>query len=837
MERICLTIDGRSVEARAGSTLLEAARASQIYIPTLCSHPDLPPAPGERPKATEVYRGGERLTSGQSAALFEGCGLCLVEIDGKPEPIRACEILISEGLDVRTDTEALRQARQENLKVILADHPHACILCPLREGCDRRTCSMDVPPEERCCEVFNHCEIRFVSEYVGILPDTPRFIHPGRPVLRDEPLFTFDWNLCIGCTRCVRVCRDVRGIEALEFIVDEGGRVVVGTKGPTLAESGCIFCGACVVVCPSGSIMDDEGKKAHDALGFVPCVDACPAGIDIPRYVRFIAEGKFSQALAVVRERVPFPGVLGYVCYHPCERACRRGDLNEPVSICRLKRFAFERGEDGSWKSYAKRRLDTGRRAAVVGSGPAGLTAAYYLRKRGHAVTVFEALPRPGGMLRYGIPPFRLPRRVLDSEIGEIEAVGVEIRTNSRVESLDELLASGYEAVFLAVGAHRERALGIPGEDLALSGVEFLRRVNSGESVAVGKRVAVIGGGNVATDVARTALRLGAQEVTILYRRTRSEMPAYAEEIERTLEEGVRLRELTVPVRFERVGGGLRLLCARTRLEPAEGGARPKPIVIPNSEFPIECDTVIAAIGQEPEVPAGFQVALGDGAVIQVDPETLRTDRPGVFAGGDAVSGPASIIEAIALGRRAAEAIDRFLGGEGEIEERLVYEPPHVRSEATEGFLEQPRAEAGCLELERRLLGLDRIVERGYEEKAARREAQRCLRCDLRVKLARVPLPPRREALISLTAEAVERLPEVEGVYRLYDKNREILTIKGVPNLRAGLREQLEHPDGKFFDYEEEPMYTQRESELLQQYLQKHGKLPGGEMDELDELF
>ena len=845
MERIRLTIDGNSVEARPGSTLLDSARAADLYIPALCSHPDLLSAPGAWPNATTVYQGQEQPVNGRNPAIYEGCGLCLVEIEGQAEPVRACETLITEGIVVRTETEALQRARQENLKNILADHPHACILCPLREGCDRRTCSMDVPLEERCCDIFNHCEIRFVSEHIGIPRDTPRYVYRARPVIEDEPLFTFDWNLCIHCTRCVRVCRDVRGIEALGFVMgrrrgealetNASPLPTVGTTGPSLAESGCIFCGACVVVCPSGAIMDKEGKKAQDLLGFVPCVDACPAGIDIPRYVRFIAEGKFSEALAVVRERVPFPGVLGYVCYHPCERACRRGEINEPVSICRLKRFAFDVGAHGR-APHVRIKPDSGKRVAVVGSGPAGLTAAYYLRKQGHAVTVFEALHRPGGMLRYGIPAFRLPREVLDHEIDEIEAVGVQIQTDVKVESLEELFAHGYEAIFLAIGAHRERVLGVSGEALALSGVEFLRRANAGEPVEIGRKLIVIGGGNVATDAARTALRLGAQEVTILYRRTRAEMPAYAEEIERALEEGVRLRELTVPVRFERAGDGLTLVCARTRLERAEGDARPRPVVIPDSEFSLEAGSVLVAIGQEPQVPAGFQLALGDGAVIRVDWETLRTDRAGVFAGGDAVSGPASIIEAIALGRRAAEAIDRFLGGSGDLEERLVEEEPETRADKMSEFLERSRVGVACLALEERLLGLDRVVEQGYGEEQAQYEALRCLRCDLRVQLRKVPLPPRL-ALKPLSTEVIEQVPDVEGVYRLYDENREILTIKGVPDLRAGLREQLHCANGKFFDYEEEPMYTQRESELLQQYLQQHGRLPGGEMDELDELF
>ncbi len=819
MPVVRVVIDGQEVWGREGATVLEAARAAGIYLPTLCHHPDLPPAPGTYSQAAALYQGPQRAILGRQATPYEGCGLCLVEVEGYAEAQRACQTLIAEGWVIRTDTEVLRRARQENLKKILASHPHACILCPWREGCDRRTCSMGVPPQERCCDIFNHCEIRFVSEYVGIPPDTPRYTYKARPVIAQEPLFTFDWNLCIGCTRCVRVCRDVRGLGALGFVVTEDGEVTVGTQGPTLEASGCIFCGACGVVCPSGAIVDKEGKKAHNKLGFVPCVDACPAGIDIPRYVRFIAEGKYAQALAVVRERVPFPGVLGYVCYHPCETACRRGAINEPISICRLKRFAFECGEDGSWRRFSKQRPDTGQRVAIVGSGPAGLTAAYYLRKQGHAVTVFEALPQPGGMLRYGIPPFRLPRQVLDREIQQIEAIGVKIQTKTPIESLDALQAMGFDAIFLAMGAKRVRRLNMAGEELALSGLEFLRRVNAGERVKLGGCVVVIGGGNVATDCARTARRLGAQDVWMLYRRTREEMPAYAEELERALEEGVRLLELTVPLRLEREDGRLKLCGARTRLEG------PEPVVIFGSEFELGCDTVIVAIGQEPEVPPSFS--------LEVDPQTLCTDHPGVFAGGDFVTGPASVIEAIALGRRAAQAIDRYLGGDGDIAERLTEEEPQTRSHALKDFLSRKRVEPGSLPLEQR--GLECVVEQSYSLEQARSEALRCLRCDMRVRLARVPLPPRRR-LQSLDIETLKQVPERAGVYRLYNEHREVVAIQGVPNLREALMDQLSRARGRFFDYEENVLYTQRESELLQEHLQKHGRLPL-QNDELSDLL
>lgn len=832
MASIRIRIDGTDVRADDGNSLLQAAYEADCYIPSLCFQADLPASPGSTPNFAEIHRGQDVRVACADSQEYGGCGLCLVEVSGESELVHACETALFGGMIVETQSEAVQQARQRNLKKMLADHPHACILCPVREGCDRRTCSMDVPLEERCCDIFNHCQIRFVSEHIGIAPDTPKYTFNSRPIVEDEPLLDFDWNLCIGCTRCVRVCRDVRGIEALGFVIDADGQLKVGTKAPTLDESGCIFCGACLVACPSGAIMDKAGDKARDRERPVPCTEACPAGIDIPRYLRFIAEGKYSQALAVIREKVTFPGVLGYVCHHPCEHVCRREELNEPISICRLKRFAFEQG-DNSWKELAQIKAETGKRVAVVGSGPAGLSAAYYLRKQGHEVSVFESLPEAGGMLRYGMPPFRLSREVLDQEIGEIVAAGVKILTDQRIASLDGLLHERFDAVFLAIGAHQEYLLRIPGEEFALSGISFLREVNLGKPVEIGDRVVVIGGGNVAADVARTALRLGSRQVKILYRRTRELMPAISYEIEHALQEGAALQELIMPLRLERNSDHLELTCGRTEL----GERNSKPTLVANSEFEIDCDMVITAIGQVPRVGSDFGVILSADASIQIEEATLMTNREGVFAGGDAISGAASVIEAIALGRRGAQQIDLYLGGDGCIDETLIEERPEPRSIAVAGFLNQQRSEPGSLAVQQRLSGIDVVVEGGYGEQQARFEASRCLRCDIRTSLACIPMPPASKTPIQmLTAELVDAVPSVEGVYRLYDADQNVLAIKGVPDIRVALKEQL-NSDAISFDFQEESMYTQRESELLQQHLQQHGKLPGAELDELDDLF
>ena len=460
-----------------------------------------------------------------------------------------------------------------------------------------------------------------------------------------------------------------------------------------------------------------------------PCSHTCPAGVDVPRYIRFIARGKPAEAVAVIREKIPFPAVCGLVCFHPCEAKCRRGQLDDPLAIRALKRFAAEH-DSGLWKQRLKRAPLTGKRVAIVGSGPAGLTTAYYLAKLGHSVTVFEALPEPGGMMRVGIPDYRLPKDILKAEIEEIESLGVEIKTNIRVDSTEGLFKQGYNAIFLGTGAHQGIKLGVDGEDSprVKDCVSFLREVSLGQKVDVRDKVAIIGGGNAAIDSSRTALRLGAREVTILYRRTRGEMPASPEEIEEALAEGVQIHFLVTPSRITSQDNKLSLECIRMKLGTMDASGRRRPEPIEGSEFSLDFDTIIPAIGQRPEIPERFKLTTSRGNTLQVDPYSLATEREGIFAGGDAVTGPASVIEAIAAGRQAAISIDKYLGGSGAIDEILA--PPEKAATFLEEAEEKWRPRMPALPVAQRLDNFTQ-VELGYDEEKAIEEAERCLRCDL----------------------------------------------------------------------------------------------------------
>jgi NADPH-dependent glutamate synthase beta subunit-like oxidoreductase len=455
-----------------------------------------------------------------------------------------------------------------------------------------------------------------------------------------------------------------------------------------------------------------------------------------------VADGRFSEAAAIVRERIPFPSVCGLVCYRPCESGCRRTTLDAAVAVNFVKRAAVEHGSDEIWRKDWEKTIApaTGKKVAIIGAGPAGLTAAYYLGKKcGHDVTVFDLLDEPGGQLVKGIPEYRLPRPILDKEIGVITETRVEIKCSTAIKNPVALMDEGFDAVFLATGAGDPRPIGLPGEDLPAvqDCVEFLMKANMGQGTDIGHRVAVVGGGNVALDGARTARRMDQREVTIVYRRSRTEMPAHDFEVAEAEIEGINLMFLSNPVSFAETPGGLEITLDIMVLgEPDDSGRRrPQPS---GEQTTLEVDTVLNAIGQVATVPAEWGLGLDDGGWLIVDKETAATSRPGVYAGGDVYTGPANVIEAIASGRRAASSIDKYLGGDGDITE--VFLPDREAGMVMRANLKPKgteRVQMPEIEVEDRLDGFQQ-VELGLSPQQAIQEAQRCLRCDL-WKVAGIP--------------------------------------------------------------------------------------------------
>ena len=468
-----------------------------------------------------------------------------------------------------------------------------------------------------------------------------------------------------------------------------------------------------------------------------PCMEACPAGVNVKAYVSLIAAGKFHEALHVVREKNPLPGICGRVCTHPCETYCNRNQIDAPVAIRALKRFVADYELEHPIpkpKPIAGTRKE---KIAIIGSGPAGLTTAHDLAKIGFNVTVFEELSEPGGMLIAGIPSYRMPRDILKIEIDYIRNLGVKIITNKKITGKQDYnkLLKDYDAVYVAIGAHVGKKLGIPGEEDYkgfLDAVTFLRDVNLETPQKPGEKVIVIGGGNSAIDAARTALRLGS-EVNIVYRRTRQEMPANEEEIKDAEEEGIKIHYLAAPAKIVGKNGKVTgLECTKMKLgEPDESG-RARPIPIKNSEFIIEADVIIPAISQEPDLsflPKDHNIDISRWQTFAADENTMATNIPGVFAGGDAVTGPNTVINAIAQGHVAAKSIERFINGEKLQQSDSKTKP--IETEIKIDLLNQPKTKRASIPMQKISERKNSFQEVEYciDEATAIAEAQRCLRC------------------------------------------------------------------------------------------------------------
>ncbi|MDD5095144.1 MAG: FAD-dependent oxidoreductase [Dehalococcoidia bacterium] len=579
----------------------------------------------------------------------------------------------------------------------------------------------------------------------------------GRMAQLDKTFPTLDCSACILTPKMVSVGRHPN-ITLLSYsdVTDVSGyvgnfKVKVKTKPRYVTLGACTGCGECTKVCPVEVPSEFDmtlGKRKAIYRPFAqavpstfvidkresPCKLTCPAHIKVQGYVALIGQGKFKEAHNLIKEDIAFPSVCGRVCPHPCESECRRKDVDQPIAIAALKRFAADHGrEDAPPVPVERTRKE---KVAIVGAGPAGLSAAYDLVRMGYGVIVFESMPVAGGMLAWGIPEYRLPKDELNKEINDILGLGVELKLNARVDDVESLLTGDYQAVFIATGTPLGQKMKVPGEEMegVYDAIDFLRMANLGQEVRVGRKVAVIGGGNSAIDAARMALRKGAEEVHILYRRGRKDMPAIDEEVEAAETEGIRLHCLTVPIRI--VGQNNKVVgleCVRNELKGKDRSGRGIPQPIAGSEYRMDIDTVIEAIGQMPD-PQIFSAAKGLATAgqnaIAVDLSTLATGVPGIFAGGDVATGAGTVIEAIASGKRAAVSIDRYLRGEnlkeGRVKETL--KASDIKVSIPSDIREAPRQKMPQLQPMERKSSLNE-VDLGFTEEMAIAEAARCLSC------------------------------------------------------------------------------------------------------------
>jgi formate dehydrogenase major subunit len=529
------------------------------------------------------------------------------------------------------------------------------------------------------------------------------------------------------------------------------------------------FVKACMTVAHKGMTVRTENSELkalrkdrlntyladHNAYCQPPCTAACPAGIDIAGYIDLILQKNYAGSTALIKEMLPLPGVLGRVCPRPCEEPCRRVQIDgDPVAICALKRFAADKAAESGLPTQPEPKPATGKRVAVVGAGPSGLSAAYYLALAGHKVTLLESESKAGGMLRFGIPPYRLPNSVLDQEIDDILSLGVELKTNQamgRDYQIETLKDQGFDAVYLSIGAMAAKPATIPGDDAegVMSAIKFLADVNWNKTVDVGDRVIVVGGGFTAADAVRTARRVGASDVTMMYRRSRKEMTAAAHEIHECDVEGIKLELLTAPVSVEVENGrAVGITSRRMELGEPDDSGRRRPVPIPGSEYFTPADTILMAIGQDVDAASLSEGDLGldkRWGTIEVDESTMMTNLPGVFSGGDCVTGAATVVEGVGAGRLGAFAIDAYLNGADAagIAAAIFRHKPIFFDIGANAASAAPRNEMPVLDGDGRLKAFKytkhggdvdndeafKEVEVGFSEEVALEEAGRCLMC------------------------------------------------------------------------------------------------------------
>jgi heterodisulfide reductase subunit A2 len=604
-------------------------------------------------------------------------------------------------------------------------------------------------------------ELAACGVHVTMLEEGPSI--GGRMIQLDKTFPTLDCSTCTLSPKMVEVALN-RNIELLSWAKPmavkkegQGFQVSILKKSRYVDIQKCNACGSCSPACPV--VMKSEfnmGTGPRKAI-YIPfpqaipnkasidkredrpckaaCVDACPIHTNVLGYLKHISEGRFADAYMLIRQTNPFPSVCGRVCYAPCEGVCNRGQLDDPLAIRDLKRFAVDHFDLDSLE--IPQITKTEKKAAVIGAGPAGLACAHNLALEGHEVTVFEALPEPGGMLRYAIPEYRLPKEELRKEISYIEKLGVDIKCGIEIgkDITIDTIKNDFDAIFIGTGAPKGLMLGVDGEDIPgiVDGIQFLRDVNSNEAMATGENVAVIGGGNTAVDCARTAKRLGSKNVKLIYRRTRDEMPAAKEEIDALLHEGIEIQFLTTPIRFYDENGKIsKMECIRMELGEPDASGRKRPVPVANSEFTLPVDTVITALGQATQTSfvEEIGVVLAKNGTIVIDPATGMTNVEGVFAGGDVYTGPAYVVDAIAAGQKAAFSINLYLKEEPLTSVNEAKKPEQLtEAEAAQLAVKTPREERIHMPetaVDERIANFKEVAI-GYSPEDAMAEASRCL--------------------------------------------------------------------------------------------------------------
>ena len=690
-----LFIDGHEIEAREGQSVLEAALAADIYIPHLCTHPDLP--------------------------VQANCKLCVVNVEGQEGTFCSCELPVREGMRVTTKNEDLLARRRMAMELMLAGHPHDCT------GCKR----------------FGKCELQTLMQYLSVAHARMHsVVKTCNGINTNNPVILREMERCIQCGRCVRACQDLRKANVLQYN-KKNGETYVGTKGDLpLLDANCRFCSACVAVCPTGALVDAIGVFRDDVpaeQALVPCQVECPAHIDIPAYIRAVKEGRYTDAVGIIREKVPFPHTLGYICNHLCEGGCKHQHLNDPIAIRDLKRFAVENDKDQTWKTKGFKKARTGKKVAVIGAGPCGLSSAYYLNKLGHDVKVFEKRPQLGGPMTSGMPAYRLPLEYVQEEIQYIVDSGVDYECNCEISDV-KALKEQYDAVLITAGVSKGKKLPIPGSDFkqVYTAIDILAEIHAGESMEkLGKTVCIIGAGSVGYDCARSLVRQGIT-VNLACLEKGDKILADEEDQVQGREEGI----VSYPGRsFEAIEGtpeqvtGLRVhTVISSTYDKATG--RVTEVAEEGSQMTIPCDSVIFATGQRPglddfenfgiELSRGFPINPANGK-----PEHI-TSLDGVFAAGDVITGISFVIKAIAQAREVVPIVDKYLGGDGEIDETLVERTRNPEIGEQEGFGKLTRTEMELLTPEQRIANPAQSVFTTYTCEQAGCEANRCLQCDLR---------------------------------------------------------------------------------------------------------